>query len=201
MKASASATASSATSSAAACCCISSMRTLPDAGEAYKTVRAELAAYGHGLADKPEIVALNKADALSDEDVKRQAARLKRAAKKTPLVISAVSGKGVPEVLRALFAVINEARAGVVEAEAGPRPGIPESRHGLSAIPAPAGSRCHGLPAPVWTGRINRYITPHVRVAANSSAAAQCAARHFGAAPLAGRVRSGRGGSRRSFWP
>ena len=94
--------------------------TLPDAGEAYKTVRAELAAYGHGLADKPEILALNKADALSDEDVKRQAARLKRAAKKSPLVISAVSGKGVPEVLRALFAVINEARAGVVEAEAGP---------------------------------------------------------------------------------
>src|ERR1700759_1006378 len=37
-----------------------------DAGVAYKTVRAELAAYGNGLADKPEIVALNKADALSD---------------------------------------------------------------------------------------------------------------------------------------
>ena len=36
-----------------------------DAGAAYKTVRAELSAYGHGLADKPEIVALNKADALS----------------------------------------------------------------------------------------------------------------------------------------
>ena len=34
------------------------------AGEAYKTVRAELEAYGEGLADKPEIVALNKADAL-----------------------------------------------------------------------------------------------------------------------------------------
>ena len=37
------------------------------AGEAYKTVRAELAAYGEGLADKPEIVALNKADALTPE--------------------------------------------------------------------------------------------------------------------------------------
>ena len=35
------------------------------AGEAYKTVRAELDAYGDGLADKPEIVALNKADALT----------------------------------------------------------------------------------------------------------------------------------------
>ena len=37
------------------------------AGEAYKTVRAELEAYGHGLADKPEIVALTKTDALTPE--------------------------------------------------------------------------------------------------------------------------------------
>src|SRR6202007_432650 len=72
------------------------------AGEAYKTVRAELEAYGHGLADKPEIVALNKADALTPEQLKQQTARLKRAAKKTPLVISGVSRQGVPEALRAL---------------------------------------------------------------------------------------------------
>jgi GTP-binding protein len=81
-----------------------------DAGIAYKTVRAELAAYGNGLADKPEIVALNKADALSDDEIKQQLARLKRAAKKTPLVVSGVSGKGVPEALRALLGVIEEAR-------------------------------------------------------------------------------------------
>ena len=43
-----------------------------DAGAAYKTVRAELAAYGNGLADKPEIVALNKADALSADEIKQQ---------------------------------------------------------------------------------------------------------------------------------
>src|ERR671921_462855 len=51
------------------------------AGRAYKTVRAELDAYGEGLADKPEIVALNKADALTPEELKQQAARLKRASK------------------------------------------------------------------------------------------------------------------------
>jgi GTP-binding protein len=81
-----------------------------DADEAYKTVRAELSAYGHELADKPEIVALNKADAMSPEDIKEQTARLKRAAKKTPLVLSAVSGDGVAEVLRALFKIIEKAR-------------------------------------------------------------------------------------------
>src|ERR1700680_210757 len=52
-----------------------------DAGEAYRTVRAELAAYGHGLTDKPEIVALSKADALSTEVIAQQVQRLKRAAK------------------------------------------------------------------------------------------------------------------------
>jgi GTPase involved in cell partitioning and DNA repair len=41
-------------------------------------VRAELDAYGEGLAEKPEIVALNKADALTPEQLKQQIARLKR---------------------------------------------------------------------------------------------------------------------------
>jgi GTPase len=81
-----------------------------DAGEAYKTVRAELLAYGHDLVGKPEIVALSKADALGAEAIKQQVARLKRAAKKTPLVVSAVSGEGVTEVLRALLKVIDQAR-------------------------------------------------------------------------------------------
>jgi GTP-binding protein len=80
------------------------------AGVAYKTVRAELEAYGEGLAEKAEIVALNKADALTPEQLKQQVARLKRAAKKTPLVISAATGTGVPEVLRALAKVIGAAR-------------------------------------------------------------------------------------------
>src|SRR5437868_4212762 len=90
------------------------------AGQAYKTVRAELSAYGHGLVDKPEIVALNKADALSPEDLKQQLARLKRAAGKTPLVLSAATGAGVPEALRALRSVIDE--RDVAEAGGGSAP-------------------------------------------------------------------------------
>ena len=78
------------------------------AGEAYKTVRAELEAYGQGLAEKPEIVALNKADALTPEQRKQQVARLKRAAKKSPLIVSGATGDRVPEVLRALLAVIDQ---------------------------------------------------------------------------------------------
>ena len=67
-------------------------------------------AYGHGLADKPEIVALNKADAIPADELKRQASRLKRTAGKTPLILSGATGPGVPEALRALAAVIDETR-------------------------------------------------------------------------------------------
>src|SRR6201990_1041681 len=79
------------------------------AGEAYKTVRDELVAYGHELVDKPEIVALTKADAMTPEQIKEQAARLKRASKKSPLLLSAHSRKGVETALRALVEVIDEA--------------------------------------------------------------------------------------------
>jgi GTP-binding protein len=90
--------------------------TCEHAGEAYKTVRSELVAYGHGLADKTEIVALNKADALTPEQIKQQLARLERAAKKTPFVISAVARQGVPEVLRALAREIDVAQHDIAEA-------------------------------------------------------------------------------------
>jgi GTP-binding protein len=91
------------------------------AGEAYKTVRAELAAYGHGLAEKPEIIALNKADAVGADELKRQATRLRRAASRVPLILSGATGQGVPEAMRALAAVIDQARratAAVSEAAA-----------------------------------------------------------------------------------
>jgi GTP-binding protein len=80
------------------------------AGQDYKTVRRELEAYGHGLGDKPEIVALSKADALDEATLKEQTARLKRAAKKTPLVLSSASGQGVQEALRVLIAEIDAVR-------------------------------------------------------------------------------------------
>jgi GTP-binding protein len=83
-----------------------------DAGAAYQTVRAELSAYGHGLAEKPEIIALSKADALGPDDIEQQVTLLKRAAKQAPLVVSAVSGEGVADVLRALSKMIDQERHG-----------------------------------------------------------------------------------------
>ena len=88
-----------------------------DPGRDYKTVRAELEAYGHGLAEKPEIVALSKADSLTPEQIKTQAAKLKKSCRKTPLVVSAHSGQGVQDALRALSKVIDRARGDAATAE------------------------------------------------------------------------------------
>jgi GTP-binding protein len=65
----------------------------------YKTIRAELKAYGGGLTRKPEIIALNKCDALSPAEIKTKVAALKKASRKDVYVISAVARKGVQEVL------------------------------------------------------------------------------------------------------
>jgi GTP-binding protein len=83
--------------------------TCEHAGKAYKTVRTELEAYAESLTDKIEIVALNKIDAVDPDELKEQVKRLKRAAKKTPLLLSGATREGVPEVLRALADVIAEA--------------------------------------------------------------------------------------------
>ena len=81
-------------------------------GKAYKTVRGELEAYGHGLAEKPEIVALSQVDILDAEARKKKAAALKKAAGRAPLPLSAATGEGVEAVLRALMSVVEEAQQG-----------------------------------------------------------------------------------------
>jgi GTP-binding protein len=81
------------------------------AGKAYKLIRKELEAYGGGLAEKPEIVALSKVDTVDAETLKQQMARLKRACKHTPIKLSSATRVNVTETLRALMSVIDESHA------------------------------------------------------------------------------------------
>ena len=74
----------------------------------YKTIRAELKAYGHGLNRKPEIIALNKCDALSPAEIRRKVAALKKASRKNVHPISAVAQQGVPELLALLLTKISQ---------------------------------------------------------------------------------------------
>jgi len=97
--------------------------TQDDVGEAYRTIRQELAAYGEGLEDKREILALNKVDALDDETRAAKAAELTESAGHAPALISGVSGEGVTEVLRAAWGQVRERRAEERAAVEGPEPG------------------------------------------------------------------------------
>ena len=82
-----------------------------DLAGAYRTVRAELKAYGAGLEKKKEILALSKCDALDEATFAAKAAELKAAARKKPLLLSAASGRGVKEALAALAREIERAGA------------------------------------------------------------------------------------------
>lgn len=83
----------------------------PDmAVESYKTIRGELAAYGCGLDEKPEIVALSKSDAVSEEDIEACREALAAQVKGKIRTLSAVAHRNVVETVRDLRLVINAAR-------------------------------------------------------------------------------------------
>jgi GTP-binding protein len=85
--------------------------TQEDVQLAYRTIRRELRMYGGGLADKHEVVVLNKVDALSEEEIEFKRTKLRRSAKKPVLVMSGAAGQGVQEVLYTLLNHIKESRA------------------------------------------------------------------------------------------
>ncbi|MDE0781380.1 MAG: 50S ribosome-binding GTPase, partial [Alphaproteobacteria bacterium] len=83
----------------------------PDAVvDAYRTVRAELTAYDGGLAEKPEIVALSKCDAISEADLAACREALAPHVEGSFMTLSAVARIQIVEALRALRLVINDAR-------------------------------------------------------------------------------------------
>ena len=68
--------------------------------KAYRTIRRELELYGQGLAEKPEIIGLNKIDALTPAEVKKKVAALEKASGAKVFPLSGATGDGVTAVLR-----------------------------------------------------------------------------------------------------
>lgn len=92
-----------------------------DVVDQWQVVRNELAAYGGGLDEKPEVIALNKCDALTPEDIKEKLEALEAASGAKVFPLSGVSGIGLKPVLGALLEHICAARAetpGVLPASA-----------------------------------------------------------------------------------
>ena len=84
--------------------------TQDDVAEAYHIVRGELEAYGGGLEDKAEVVALNKTDALTPEMIEERRAILEDACGKPVQILSGAAGHNLPDVLRALIGHVRAAR-------------------------------------------------------------------------------------------
>lgn len=96
--------------------------TLEDPRSAYRTVHGELEKYGRGAAAKPQVVALNKCDALTDDEIATRTASLRAVTNGPVIALSAVTGLGRDAVLDALAAVITRSREGEARAAAQPEP-------------------------------------------------------------------------------
>ena len=83
-----------------------------DVVRAWRTVREELAAYGGGLSDKPELIVLNKSDAMTAREGSARLAALRKASGGPVMLMSGASRQNVPEVLRTLQNMVTEQRAG-----------------------------------------------------------------------------------------
>ncbi|TLU73531.1 GTPase ObgE [Lichenicoccus roseus] len=79
--------------------------------QAWRTIRTELSSYGGGLAEKPELIALNKTDAMSPQEISQRKRALEKATGNPVLLLSAATQGGVAEVLRALQDRITAERA------------------------------------------------------------------------------------------
>jgi GTP-binding protein len=84
--------------------------TQPELSRAYKGIRGELEAYGHRLSEKPELVALNKIDAIPKQTLARKLAALEKACGHKVFAVSGVSGEGVDNVLRVLAREVADRR-------------------------------------------------------------------------------------------
>ena len=91
-----------------------------DVAAAYNTIRKELDAYGQGLESRPEILCLNKADALTEDVLAERRALLEAAAGRPVTVTSGASGLGVKDVLRAAWQEVRAARQRLAEHDEAP---------------------------------------------------------------------------------
>ena len=119
--------------------CASILHLIDGTGDAiaktYKTIRGELEAYGHGLDEKPELVALNKVDAIPLAQLAKKRAALEKACGHKVHVISGVTGEGINTVLRAMAREINRRRLERAEEAEYARPApAPRSRSERQAV-------------------------------------------------------------------
>jgi len=76
----------------------------------WRKLRAELEAYGHGLVDKPELIALNKCDALDELTIAEKRWAIEQACGRKVFAISGAAHIGIDDVLRVIREVLRKQR-------------------------------------------------------------------------------------------
>lgn len=89
--------------------------TRDDIVEAWQTVRNEIEAYGGGLADKPEVIALNKVDAIPKEFIVEKCRELEKTSGAKVYTMSGAAGTGVKRTLRKLNSLITNEKVSEVD--------------------------------------------------------------------------------------
>lgn len=82
-----------------------------DVVETYETIRNELSAYGNGLDEKAEFIALTKSDIVDEDEIEQKRLQLEQHTQKPVVIISAVMQKGIRALLGQLFEIAQSARA------------------------------------------------------------------------------------------
>jgi GTPase len=82
--------------------------TSPDPIADYQTIQQELQAYGRGLAERPQILALNKVDAVDEETAEAIAQKLAALSQTSVFLISAVTRRGLEELLQQIWSRIDQ---------------------------------------------------------------------------------------------
>lgn len=82
--------------------------TAPDPVADYRTIQQELTAYGHGLSDRPQILALNKIDAMAADDAQVLVELMAEATERHVFAISAVTGQNLDEMLQTVWEQLDQ---------------------------------------------------------------------------------------------
>ncbi|MGF1474302.1 MAG: GTPase ObgE [Geminicoccaceae bacterium] len=85
--------------------------TLEDPVDAYRTIRRELEAYGAGVAEKPELLALSKADLVDEQEIDLSRSALIEAGCSPCHVVSAEAGRGIDDLVEAAARQVAAIRA------------------------------------------------------------------------------------------
>ncbi len=76
--------------------------------ENYQTIQAELSAYDHDLSDRPQVLALNKIDAIDDETQAEVLAQFQQLTQAPIFLISAAAREGLTPLLQTIWQTLDD---------------------------------------------------------------------------------------------